>query len=113
MLTMAQASSMMPIGQRAAAVLRVLRGEDAAAVAKRVGVSPDLLAGWLDLFLQGGRRALCAEPVAGGDGEGVETETALTVDDDPLLDWAVEQERLGAMVLRAGELLLQQRARTR
>jgi hypothetical protein len=109
---MAQASSM-SIGQRAAAVLRVLRGEDAAAVAKRVGVPADLLAGWLDLFLQGGRRALCAEPVAGADGGSVETQAALTADDDPLLDWAVEQERLGAMVLRAGELVLQQRARTR
>ncbi len=111
---MAQTSST-SVRQRAAAVLRVLRGEDAVAVARHVGVPADVLTEWRDLFVQGGRHALAAETPADRvvASASVDASPGLMPDEDPLLDWAVEQERLGAMVLRVGELVLQQRAARR
>lgn len=40
------------------AVLRLLQGEDAAAVSAALGVSPERLLRWQERFLEGGRKSL-------------------------------------------------------
>ena len=50
---------------QAAAVLRLLRGEDLETVSRELGVTAATLTGWHDAFLAGGEAALTARPGSG------------------------------------------------
>jgi hypothetical protein len=97
---------------RANAVIRLLKGEEAATVAGEVQVPLDELLKWRDVFLQSGTEALARR---GGGGELPETTGAEAVPEafpDDLdwapLDWQLDGERLGWMVTKLGELISRQ-----
>jgi len=56
--------------RKAAAVLRLLRGEDLETVSRALGVTAATLSGWRDAFLAAGEAALTARP---GDGEALQS----------------------------------------
>ena len=98
--------------QRASLVLRLLAGEEPATVAAQGGVLPEVLLGWRETFLQGGVRALTVASASAATAVSADVDSpavATTPYDDPVLDWGLEQERLGTMMLRAGEMVLRQR----
>lgn len=96
---------------KADAVLRLLKGEDAAVVAGEARVPMDELLGWRDLFLQSGIDALAR----GDSGRPRETTEQGGMPDDgdwQPLDWRLDGERLGRMALALGESISrQQRSR--
>jgi transposase-like protein len=51
--------------RKAAAVLRLLRGEDLETVSRSLGVTAATLSGWRDAFLAAGEAALTTKPVSG------------------------------------------------
>jgi transposase len=51
--------------RKAAAVLRLLRGEDLEMVSRGLGVTAATLSGWRDAFLAAGEAALTAKPATG------------------------------------------------
>ena len=51
--------------RKAAAVLRLLRGEDLEMVSRALGVTAATLSGWRDAFLVAGEAALTAKPATG------------------------------------------------
>ena len=53
--------------KRAAAVLRLLRGEDLELVSRGLGVTAATPSGWRDDFLAGGEAALATKPADGKD----------------------------------------------
>lgn len=90
---------------KAGAVLRLLKGEDAAVVAREACVPLDEILGWRDVFLRGGTEALSR----GGVGGSLETTDGGALDDDwAPLDWQLDGDRLGRMALALGELISQQ-----
>lgn len=95
---------------RTDAVLRLLRGEDLAVVAKDAGRAPEELLAWKDLFVRGGRAALDAETRARGPAGAADGGAP---DDEPAFDWGWEGEQLGWMVTRLSELLEQPTVRWR
>jgi transposase len=57
--------------RKAAAVLRLLRGEDLETASRSLGVTAATLSGWRDAFLAGGEASLATRPA---DGEELESE---------------------------------------
>ena len=55
--------------RKAAAVLRLLRGEDLELVSRELGVTAATLSGWRDDFLAGGQAALKSRPADDRDDE--------------------------------------------
>src|SRR5262249_4210183 len=55
--------------RKAAAVLRLLRGEDLDLVSRELGVTAAALSGWRDAFLAGGQAALKSRPADDRDEE--------------------------------------------
>jgi transposase len=53
--------------RKAAAVMRLLRGEDLELVSRSLGVTAATLSGWREAFLGGGEAALATKPVGAGD----------------------------------------------
>ena len=51
--------------RKAAAVLRLLRGEDLEAVSRALGVTAATLTAWREAFLAGGEASLAARPAGG------------------------------------------------
>ena len=53
--------------RKAAAVVRLLRGEDLETVSRSLGVTAATLSGWRDAFFAAGEAALTTKPAAGED----------------------------------------------
>jgi len=71
--------SELPVEQREAAVLAVLRREEpAAVVARRYGVSEQTLSNWRNAFLEGGRQGLSGKREAAKDRWIEELETMIS-----------------------------------
>jgi transposase-like protein len=63
--------------RKAAAVLRLLRGEDLEMVSRALGVTAATLTGWRDAFLAAGEAALTAKPATGEELESDRLKTKL------------------------------------
>ena len=63
--------------RKAAAVLRLLRGEDLEMVSRSLGVTAATLSGWRDAFLAAGEAALTARPASGEALEGARLKAKL------------------------------------
>src|SRR5690349_24533292 len=91
----------------AAAVLRLLRGEDLEAVSRALGVTAATLSGWRDAFLAAGEAALATRP---GTGEELESERLKGRLGEALIERDLLREKVAA--LEAGRPLARRRPRS-
>jgi transposase len=92
--------------RKAAAVLRLLRGEDLETVSRSLGVTAATLSGWRDAFLAAGEAALTTRP---GTGEELESERLRARLGQALIERDLLAEKVG--VLEAGRPLARKRPR--
>jgi transposase len=92
--------------RKAAAVLRLLRGEDLETVSRSQGVTAATLSGWRDAFLTAGEAALTTRP---GTGEELESERLRARLGQALVERDLLAEKVA--VLEAGRPLARKRPR--
>src|SRR3954449_5273321 len=90
--------------RKAAAVLRLLRGEDLETVSRALGVTAATLSGWRDAFLAAGEAALASRP---GSGEELESERLKGRLGEALIERDLVREKVAA--LEAGRPLARRR----
>jgi len=88
-------------------VLRLLRGESPRHVADDCGATVEAVLDWKAIFVRAGARALAEHGVAGAAavaGAGTLFDTG--ADEGLQLDWRLDEERLGNMVITLGAMML-------
>jgi transposase len=90
--------------RKAAAVLRLLRGEDLETVSRSLGVTAAALSGWRDAFLGAGEAALATRPA---DGEALESARLKAKLGEVMIERDLLHEKVAA--LEAGRPLARRR----
>src|SRR5687768_11703314 len=80
--------------RKAAAVLRLLRGEDLETVSRALGVTAATLTTWRDAFLAAGEAGLSTRPT---DGEGLESERLKAKLGEMLLERELLETKIAAL----------------
>jgi transposase-like protein len=90
--------------RKAAAVLRLLRGEDLETVSRALGVTAATLTAWREAFLAGGEASLATKPASG---EALEAERLKAKLGEVLIERDLLHEKIAA--LEAGRPLARRR----
>ena len=80
--------------RKAAAVLRLLRGEDLEAVSRSLGVTAATLTAWREAFLAGGEASLATRPASG---EALEAERLKAKLGEALIERDLLHEKIAAL----------------
>ena len=94
--------------RKAAAVLRLLRGEDLETVSRSLGVTAATLSGWREAFLAGGEASLATRPT---DGEGLESERLKARLGEMLLERELLEAKIATLEARDPGPLARRRSR--
>src|SRR6188508_1435037 len=87
--------------RKAAAVLRLLRGEDLETVSRSLGVTAATLSGWRDAFLAAGEASLSTRPT---DGEALESGRLKARLGEMLLERELLEAKIAVLEARPGPL---------